>query len=184
MPARRGRAPARRDQLQPRCRLHGARLRRRKVGALQPASVHRHDHPDPRRSVDGAARQARDELLRPVRAVPAGRRGRVGRCPARGVWRDRGGHDRGAGAEHPRPHPSCAGAHAQGHRGHVRPLGGQHLPGELSLEQLFFNRPVPGWARYRTPLRNLWMCGSATHPGGGVMGASGRLAALQVVRSL
>ncbi len=61
---------------------------------------------------------------------------------------------------------------------------GNIFQGELSLEQLFFNRPVPGWARYRTPLRNLWMCGSATHPGGGVMGASGRLAALQVVRAL
>jgi phytoene dehydrogenase-like protein len=61
---------------------------------------------------------------------------------------------------------------------------GNIFQGELSLEQLFFNRPVPGWARYRTPLRNLWMCGSATHPGGGIMGASGRLAALQVVHAL
>jgi phytoene dehydrogenase-like protein len=61
---------------------------------------------------------------------------------------------------------------------------GNIFQGELSLEQLFFNRPVPGWARYRTPLRNLWMCGSATHPGGGIMGASGRLAALQVARTL
>jgi len=61
---------------------------------------------------------------------------------------------------------------------------GNIFQGELSLEQLFFNRPVPGWARYRTPLPNLWMCGSATHPGGGIMGASGRLAALQVLRSL
>ena len=61
---------------------------------------------------------------------------------------------------------------------------GNIFQGELSLEQLFFNRPVPGWARYQTPLRNLWMCGSATHPGGGIMGASGRLAALRVVRSL
>ena len=61
---------------------------------------------------------------------------------------------------------------------------GNIFQGELSLEQLFFNRPVPGWARYRTPLRNLWMCGSATHPGGGIMGAPGRLAALQVARSL
>jgi phytoene dehydrogenase-like protein len=61
---------------------------------------------------------------------------------------------------------------------------GNIFQGELSLEQLFFNRPVPGWARYQTPLRNLWMCGSATHPGGGIMGASGRLAALQVLRAL
>jgi phytoene dehydrogenase-like protein len=61
---------------------------------------------------------------------------------------------------------------------------GNIFQGELSLEQLFFNRPVAGWARYRTPLRNLWLCGSATHPGGGIMGASGRLAAGQVLRSL
>jgi phytoene dehydrogenase-like protein len=61
---------------------------------------------------------------------------------------------------------------------------GNIFQGELSLEQLFFNRPVPGWARYRTPLRNLWLCGSSTHPGGGIMGASGRLAATQVLRSL
>ncbi len=60
---------------------------------------------------------------------------------------------------------------------------GNIFQGELGLEQLFFNRPVPGWARYRTPLRNLWMCGSAAHPGGGIMGAPGRLAALEVLRS-
>ena len=53
---------------------------------------------------------------------------------------------------------------------------GNIFQGELSLEQLFFLRPVPGWARYRTPIRNLYMCGSATHPGGGIMGAPGRLA--------
>ncbi len=60
---------------------------------------------------------------------------------------------------------------------------GNIFQGELSLEQLFFNRPVPGWARYRTPIRGLWMCGSATHPGGGVMGAPGRIAALELIRS-
>jgi phytoene dehydrogenase-like protein len=60
---------------------------------------------------------------------------------------------------------------------------GNIFQGELSLEQLFFNRPVPGWARYRTPIRDLWMCGSATHPGGGIMGAPGRIAALEVLRS-
>jgi phytoene dehydrogenase-like protein len=59
---------------------------------------------------------------------------------------------------------------------------GNIFQGELSLEQLFFLRPVPGWARYRTPLRNLYMCGSATHPGGGIMGAPGRLAALEILK--
>src|SRR5271156_2709451 len=59
---------------------------------------------------------------------------------------------------------------------------GNIFQGELSLEQLFFLRPVAGWARYRTPIRKLYMCGSATHPGGGVMGAPGRLAALEILK--
>jgi phytoene dehydrogenase-like protein len=59
---------------------------------------------------------------------------------------------------------------------------GNIFQGELSLEQLFFLRPVPGWARYRTPVKNLYMCGSATHPGGGIMGAPGRLAALEMLK--
>jgi phytoene dehydrogenase-like protein len=59
---------------------------------------------------------------------------------------------------------------------------GNIFQGELSLEQLFFLRPVSGWARYRTPIRKLYMCGSATHPGGGIMGAPGRLAALEILK--
>jgi phytoene dehydrogenase-like protein len=58
---------------------------------------------------------------------------------------------------------------------------GNIFQGELTLEQLFFARPVAGWAQYATPIRNLWMCGSATHPGGGIMGAPGRNAALRVI---
>jgi phytoene dehydrogenase-like protein len=58
---------------------------------------------------------------------------------------------------------------------------GNIFQGELTLEQLFFLRPVPGWAQYATPIRRLWMCGSATHPGGGVMGAPGRNAALRIL---
>jgi phytoene dehydrogenase-like protein len=61
---------------------------------------------------------------------------------------------------------------------------GNIFQGELTLSQLFFSRPVPGWARYKTPLRSLWMCGSATHPGGGIMGAPGRIAALEVLKSV
>ena len=60
---------------------------------------------------------------------------------------------------------------------------GNIFQGELTLEQLFFARPVPGWAQYTTPIRNLWMCGSATHPGGGIMGAPGRNAALRILRA-
>jgi phytoene dehydrogenase-like protein len=59
---------------------------------------------------------------------------------------------------------------------------GNIFQGELSLEQLFFLRPVPGWAYYRTPIHNLYMCGSATHPGGGIMGANGRIASQVILK--
>jgi phytoene dehydrogenase-like protein len=59
---------------------------------------------------------------------------------------------------------------------------GNIFQGELTLEQLFFLRPAPGWAQYRTPIRNLYMCGSATHPGGGIMGAPGRNAAVRILK--
>jgi phytoene dehydrogenase-like protein len=59
---------------------------------------------------------------------------------------------------------------------------GNIFQGELSLEQLFFLRPVAGWAQFRSPIKNLYMCGSATHPGGGIMGAPGRLAALEILK--
>ena len=61
---------------------------------------------------------------------------------------------------------------------------GNIFQGELSLEQLFFLRPAPGWARFRTPVKNLYMCGSATHPGGGIMGAPGRLAAVEILKDI
>jgi len=59
---------------------------------------------------------------------------------------------------------------------------GNIFQGELTLEQLFFLRPAPGWAQYRTPVRSLYMCGSATHPGGGIMGAPGLNAANMILR--
>jgi phytoene dehydrogenase-like protein len=58
---------------------------------------------------------------------------------------------------------------------------GNIFHGELSLEQLFLERPVPGWGGYRTPLHGLYLCGSGTHPGGGVMGAPGQLAAASIL---
>jgi phytoene dehydrogenase-like protein len=58
---------------------------------------------------------------------------------------------------------------------------GNIFQGELTLEQLFFLRPAPGWSQYRTPVKQLYMCGSATHPGGGIMGAPGRNAALRIL---
>jgi phytoene dehydrogenase-like protein len=59
---------------------------------------------------------------------------------------------------------------------------GNIFHGDLRLEQLFFMRPVAGWARYRTPVRGLYLCGAGAHPGGGVTGAPGRNAALQALR--
>ena len=60
---------------------------------------------------------------------------------------------------------------------------GNIFQGELSLEQLGPFRPVAGWSRYRTPIKNLWLCGSCVHPGGGIMGAPGELAAKSLLQS-
>jgi phytoene dehydrogenase-like protein len=60
---------------------------------------------------------------------------------------------------------------------------GNIFQGELMLHQLFFLRPAPGWSNYRTPIRNFWQCGSGTHPGGGIMGAGGRLAAMEMLKA-
>lgn len=60
--------------------------------------------------------------------------------------------------------------------------GGNIFHGEMSIDQMFVMRPLAGWANYRTPLRNLYLCGSGTHPGGGVMGASGHNCAKEVLR--
>jgi len=59
---------------------------------------------------------------------------------------------------------------------------GNIFHGDLNLEQLFFMRPVPGWAQYRTPVDGLYLCGAGAHPGGGVTGAPGHNAAKQVLR--
>jgi phytoene dehydrogenase-like protein len=53
--------------------------------------------------------------------------------------------------------------------------------GELTMDQMFFMRPVPGWARYRTPIRHLYLCGAGSHPGGGVTGAPGYNAAREML---
>lgn len=59
---------------------------------------------------------------------------------------------------------------------------GNIFQGELTFDQLLFNRPVPGYAQYRSPVDGLYICGSSTHPGGGVMGAPGRNAAAEILR--
>ncbi len=61
---------------------------------------------------------------------------------------------------------------------------GNIFQGDLALHQLFFLRPVAGWAQYRTPIANFYQCGSGTHPGGGIMGASGRLAAVEMLKDV
>jgi phytoene dehydrogenase-like protein len=61
---------------------------------------------------------------------------------------------------------------------------GNIFHGELSLEQLAFLRPIPGWSRYRTPVRSLWLCASGAHPGGGIMGAPGALCAREILGGL
>ena len=61
---------------------------------------------------------------------------------------------------------------------------GNIFQGELTFDQLFFNRPIPGFSDYRSPIKGLYMCGSSTHPGGGVMGAPGANAARTILRTL
>lgn len=61
---------------------------------------------------------------------------------------------------------------------------GNIFQGELSLSQLFFLRPTPGYADYRTPIKGYYQCGSGTHPGGGITGAPGRLAAMEILKDL
>jgi phytoene dehydrogenase-like protein len=60
--------------------------------------------------------------------------------------------------------------------------GGNIFHGAMNLHQLYFQRPLGGWARYRTPVKGLYLCGAGAHPGGGVIGACGRNAAREVIR--
>jgi phytoene dehydrogenase-like protein len=61
--------------------------------------------------------------------------------------------------------------------------GGHIYHGEVALDHIFFMRPVPGWARYRTPIQNLYLCGSGTHPGGTLEGLPGQYAAKEILKS-
>lgn len=62
--------------------------------------------------------------------------------------------------------------------------GGNIFHGAMGLDQLFWLRPAPGWSRYRTPIEHLYLCGAGAHPGGGIIGAAGRNAALAVLADL
>jgi phytoene dehydrogenase-like protein len=61
---------------------------------------------------------------------------------------------------------------------------GNIFQGELTMDQLLFNRPIPGYAQYRGPVKGLWMCGSSTHPGGGIMATPGANAAREILMSM
>lgn len=62
--------------------------------------------------------------------------------------------------------------------------GGHIFHGELALDQIFSARPLLGWANYRTPINNLFLCGSGTHPGNGLTGACGLNAAREILRAM
>ena len=59
---------------------------------------------------------------------------------------------------------------------------GNIFHGDINMGQLFFMRPLPGWSQYRTPINGLYLCGSGTHPGGGVTGAPGYNAAQRILQ--
>ena len=61
---------------------------------------------------------------------------------------------------------------------------GNIFQGELTIDQLFFNRPFPGYGQYRMPVKNMYMCGSSTHPGGGVSAVCGANAAREILKDL
>jgi phytoene dehydrogenase-like protein len=61
---------------------------------------------------------------------------------------------------------------------------GNIFQGELTMDQIMFNRPIPGYAQYRAPVHRMYLCGSSAHPGGGVMGAPGANAAREILADL
>ena len=61
---------------------------------------------------------------------------------------------------------------------------GNIFQGELTMDQMFFNRPFPGYSQFRGPVKGFYMCGSSTHPGGGVMAAPGANAAREMLFDL
>ena len=154
-----------------------------KAGRWSADPVPRHGDPDDARPDHGAAGQAFHELLRAV-------------CAAQGEGRDWTDADRDGFAESV---ISQIADYSPGFRDRIVHMEvrtpreieaevglteGNIFQGELTFDQLLFNRPVPGYAQYRSPVGGLYMCGSSTHPGGGVMGAPGRNAAAEILRDL
>ena len=125
-----------------------------KYGEFSRQPVHGHRHPVDDRSGDGAAGQARDVDLRAVRALPPERR--LDRREARGVRRRGDRHARALRAEH-QVARSCTGRCSRRPTSSASPASreGNIFQGELALQQLFFLRPAPAWAQYRTPIDGL-----------------------------
>ncbi len=174
---------ARRDLLLAVARLHGARLRRREVRPSVGPPLHRLHHADARRPHDGASRQARDELLRAVRARITWRTASSGTTQKREAF----GQNVIDTLEERFPNIRNL---IEGHQ-FVTPKDIEDITG-LTEGNIFAGRALPraavlqpagaGWARYETPVKDLWMCGSATHPGGGIMGAPGTISALEYLK--
>ena len=178
--------PARRPHARgPRPRLPGAGERRRQVRPLLPAPAPRHR--DPHAARRGAPRPP-DGTWPPSRCAP-----RPIGC---------GAATRRAGRSHPsltlyspawwrcstntcRASPTASSSTASRTpldlEAELGLTGGDEYHGEMGLDQLLFMRPLAGWARYRTPVPGLWLCGGGCHPGGGVTGEPGRLAAREIL---
>jgi phytoene dehydrogenase-like protein len=59
---------------------------------------------------------------------------------------------------------------------------GNYVHGEMTLDQFMWMRPIPGYGQYRSPIKNLYLCGAATHPGGGITGINGKNAAREILK--
>ena len=103
---------------------------------------------------------------------------------APGVRQHRDRRDRAPQPELQGPHPARRDPHAAGHRERGRPDRGQHLPGRADLRSAAVQPPDPWLRAVPRAGRGMYMCGSSTHPGGGVMGAPGANAAGAILRDL
>ena len=163
--------------------VHRESLRTGQVGRAVVGAVHRDGHSERRRSDDRAAGQALHLLLRAVRSVHPRRRSAVG-----SDRRKREFVANIAGAI--RPFCSNWDDVVEDYQILTPPkieerfglTGGNIFQGELTPDQSYHMRPVPSCARYSTPITGFYLCGAGTHPGGGVFGAPGYLAAKAVLR--
>ena len=142
-----------------------------------------HD-PERRRPFDRAAGKARDEYLLPVRPLRPQARAFRGRPSARAtrIAASRSSRSTRRASSGPILHREVLTPVDLEREFHL--TGGNISHGRMTLDQMFSMRPVPGYADYRTPVQGLYMCGSGTHPGGGVMGLPGRNAARVMLKDI